>query len=83
MVVLKLWSDEHRRTPVDVFVYEPFPFDEEYKAAVWQDLSPNLKAPMVRLKTLLDLKRTAGRTQDRADIEALDEVQRLRESRPK
>jgi hypothetical protein len=24
MLVLKLWSDTHRRTPVDVFVYEPF-----------------------------------------------------------
>ena len=26
MIVLKLWSDEHRRTPVDIFVYEPFDF---------------------------------------------------------
>ncbi len=24
MVVRKLWSDEHRRTPLAVFVYEPF-----------------------------------------------------------
>ncbi len=23
MVVLKLWSDAHRRTPIDVFIYEP------------------------------------------------------------
>lgn len=26
MIVLKLWSDEHRRTPVDIFVCEPFDF---------------------------------------------------------
>jgi hypothetical protein len=30
MIVLKLWSDIHRRTPVDVFVYEPFDFAKEY-----------------------------------------------------
>ena len=29
MIVLKLWSDEHRRTPIDIFVYEPFPFEQE------------------------------------------------------
>ena len=27
MLVLKLWSDIHRRTPLDVFVYEPFDFE--------------------------------------------------------
>ena len=31
MIVLKLWSDVHRHTPVDVFVYEPFEFAQEFK----------------------------------------------------
>jgi len=30
MLVLRLWSDVHRRTPIDVFVYEPFDFQEEF-----------------------------------------------------
>ena len=30
MVVLQLWSDLHRRTPIDVFVYEPFDFKKEF-----------------------------------------------------
>ena len=30
MIVLKLWSDEHQRTPVDIFVYEPFEFAGEH-----------------------------------------------------
>src|SRR5450755_3370721 len=34
MIVLKLWSDRHRRTPIDVFVYEPFDFEKEYGRAV-------------------------------------------------
>lgn len=30
MQVLQLWSDYHRETSIDIFVQEPFPFDEEY-----------------------------------------------------
>ena len=71
MIVLKLWSDEHRRTPVDVFVYEPFPFDREYEAAVWVEVAPGLKAPVVSLPTLLQMKREAGRLRDLDDINEL------------
>lgn len=71
MIVLKLWSDEHRRTPVDVFVYEPFPFDREYEAAVWVEVAAGLKAPVVSLPTLLQMKREAGRPRDLDDINEL------------
>jgi hypothetical protein len=70
-IVLKLWSDEHRRTPVAVFVYEPFPFDREYAAAVQVELAPGLLAPIVSLNTLLQMKREAGRPQDLQDIKEL------------
>jgi len=76
MIVLKLWSDEHRRTPVDVFAYEPFPFDREYEAAVWVEVAPGLKAPVVSLPTLLQMKREAGRPRDLDDI---NELQRSEE----
>lgn len=33
MRVLKFWSDRHRETPLDVFVYEPFDFALEEAAA--------------------------------------------------
>ena len=29
MIVLKLWSDIHRRTPIDIFIYEPFEFERK------------------------------------------------------
>ena len=29
MQVLQFWSDEHPETPIDIFVTEPFPYDEE------------------------------------------------------
>jgi len=46
MVVLKLWSDEHRRTPIDVFIYEPFDFEEEYRKAVLHAVLPTENAPI-------------------------------------
>ena len=71
MIVLKLWSDKHRRTPIDVFVYEPFDFDLEYAAAVWVEISPGLRAPIVSLPALLQMKRDAGRPRDLEDINEL------------
>lgn len=53
MIALKLWSDAHRRTPVGVFVYEPFDFDREYAAAAWVEIFPGLRAPVISLPGLL------------------------------
>lgn len=75
MIVLKLWSDQHRRTPIDIFVYEPFVFTEEIKVASALEVCPGVPAPVVSLPTLLEMKRTAGRPQDLIDIE---ELQRMR-----
>ena len=82
MTVLRLWSDLHRRTPIDVFVYEPFNFAEEYVAPKWEEIAPALKAPVVRCDTLLAMKRVAGRPQDLADIAELEGIQKLKESGP-
>ena len=71
MIVLKLWSDEHRRTPVDVFVYEPFPFTTEAAHASHMEIAPGVLAPVVSYETLLEMKRTAGRPHDLLDIEEL------------
>jgi predicted nucleotidyltransferase len=75
MIVLKLWSDEHRRTPVDIFVYEPFDFDAEFSQAGRLEVCHGVLAPVVTLETLLKMKRAAGRPQDLTDIE---ELQRAR-----
>ena len=72
MIVLKLWSDEHRRTPIDIFVYEPFVFDVELARARPMQLPSGASAPVVALGTLLEMKRAAGRPQDLIDITELE-----------
>lgn len=79
MAVLKLWSEVHRRTPVDVFVYEPFDFTREYAAAKWEQLSATVKIPFLSYETLMAMKRAAGRPQDLADISNLEDLRKLRE----
>jgi hypothetical protein len=71
MIVLKLWSDAHERTPVDIFVYEPFEFEKEYRQAHRYKLRSGLLAKVVTLDALLKMKREAGRSQDLIDIKEL------------
>lgn len=79
MLVLKLWSDIHRRTPIDVFVYEPFNFEAEYILAERKGTAGGLSVPFVTLDSLLTMKRSAGRPQDLLDIAALEELRRISE----
>ena len=80
MLVLKLWSDSHQRTPIDLFVYEPFDFKAEFARAVRLEVANGLAAPFVTRKTLMEMKRVAGRPQDLTDIAALEELQRMSEN---
>ncbi len=71
MVVLQLWSDAHRRTPIDIFVYEPFDFAKELARALRLPVFGSEIAPIVSYAALLKLKKAAGRSQDLTDIEKL------------
>jgi hypothetical protein len=71
MVVLPLWSDTHRRTPTGVFVYEPFDFTKELAHARREPAFGKESAAIVSYETLLDLKKSAGRSQDLLDVEKL------------
>jgi hypothetical protein len=70
MQVLQFWSDAHRDTPVDMFVSEPFAFDEEYRGALIKPLGPT-PVRFVTIPTLIRMKEAAGRPQDRIDIDYL------------
>ena len=71
MLVFQLHSDQHRTTPVDVFVYEPFDFDSEYDQALLEPLAPGIDARIIRLETLLEMKRAANRLKDLAALEKI------------
>lgn len=71
MQVLQFWSDEHRETPIDLFVHEPFPFDDEYRQALVKPLRGSIPVRFVSIPTLIRMKEAAGRPQDRIDIEHL------------
>jgi hypothetical protein len=74
MLVLQLWSDAHRATPVDVFITEPFPFIEEQSRAPQFEVAPGLWAPFVSKETLLKMKQAAGRPQDIEDVRRLNRL---------
>lgn len=71
MQVLQFWSDRHIETPVNVFVSEPFPFEEEYPKALVKPLHGTITVRFVTIPTLIRMKEAAGRPQDRIDIEHL------------
>ena len=71
MQVLQLWSDEHMETPIDIFVNEPFPFNDEYDRALVKPLYGTIEVRFVSIPTLIQMKEAAGREQDRIDIEHL------------
>lgn len=71
MQVLNLTSDLHRETTVDIFVAEPFDFDEEYRSAFEGELAPGLKMRFVSMSTLIAMKQLANRPRDIDDIQHL------------
>ena len=71
MKVFQLWSDEHLETPIDLFAAEPFDFDDEYRRAVHKSLFQQLDVPVVTITTLIGLKETSARPEDKIDVEHL------------
>ncbi len=76
LTVFSLFSTQHPKTEVDLFVEAPLDFNRAYEAAMRWDVTPNLSATFVSLEDLLSLKRHAGRPRDLEDIERLTAVRR-------
>jgi hypothetical protein len=75
---LKVFSLWHPRLPgleVDIFVEEPFPFDEAYRRAMSVQVGSS-PVTVAAIDDLIAMKRTAGRAQDAADIEVLLELKK-------
>lgn len=74
MVVLNMWSDEFSDTPVDVFVTEPFDFNKVYERAPCETLEDGTPFRFVDIRTLIEMKRRAGREKDLDDIRHLEMI---------
>ena len=70
MQVLQFWSDAHRETPIDMFVREPFVFEEEFTRSLVKSLG-SAAVHFVTIPTLIRMKEEAGRAQDKIDIDQL------------
>ena len=81
MTVLQMWSDQHRETPVDIFVTEPFDFAKEETAALVALLTPKLPVKFVSIRTLIKLKAKANRAEDRIDIKNLKAILKLKRAK--
>ena len=64
------WCDAHPDTPVDVFVTEPFDFDEECGRALVKPLG-SVAVRFVSIPSLIRMKEIAGRPQEKIDIDYL------------
>ena len=73
LVVFSLWHPERQGFQVDLFATEPFNFQEVYSRALRVPLD-RTEATVISAADLITLKRQAGRPQDLADIEALNQL---------
>jgi predicted nucleotidyltransferase len=71
MKVLKLVSDAHRETDIDVFVSDPLGFDDAYARAHFYPLTEGVEVPVCGYDDLVKLKLLASRPQDLADLDQL------------
>jgi len=70
LTVFSLWSTDHPATEIDLFIEEPFPFEEVFARATQVDLGSN-HVTVASVSDLIELKRRADRPKDREDIEQL------------
>jgi predicted nucleotidyltransferase len=70
LTVFSLWSASMPGTEIDLFVKEPFDFDEAHARALQADVA-GVRIPVAAIDDLVTLKRAAGRPQDQEDIRAL------------
>ena len=75
MKVFQMINSHRPDTRIDLFVYEPFEFEDTYRRARQEDLF-GVRAPIVPLQELLAMKRLAGRPKDLADIDQLEILER-------
>ncbi len=74
LTVFSLWSPSYLGTEVDLFVEEPFDFEEAWSRRLDAVLDDGTTVHVVGMDDLRSLKQTTGRPKDLDDIEKLDQI---------
>ena len=73
MIVLNFFSEKQEPCAIDLFIREPFPFDETFAKAVPSAVN-GVPFRYVDLNTLIQMKRKAGRPVDLEDVRHLEQL---------
>jgi predicted nucleotidyltransferase len=74
MLVFSFFDPDNPLMVLDVFIREPFPFDEMLKRVVYMNLG-ELSVPVCAINDLIEMKKKAGRPKDLEDIKYLESLQ--------
>ena len=74
LTVFSLWSPDHIATEIDLFIEEPFAFEEAYQRRMQFKIAEGVEATIISLDDLITLKKQAGRARDLHDIERLEAI---------
>lgn len=77
MTVFSLWHANLQGFAIDLFVQEPFDFEDAYERAVVVNLG-TAQFAVVGLEDLIKMKTAANRDQDRIDVRALSAIAKAR-----
>lgn len=76
MIVLSFYKNQSPFPLIDVFIYDPIPFDQLYNKRIRAKIK-GMTIPIISINHLKRLKKLAGRPQDLMDIVQLEAIQRL------
>ena len=77
MLVFSFFDPNNPLMVLDVFIREPFPFEEMINRTVQMDFG-DITVPVCAINDLIEMKKKAGRPKDLEDIKYLESVQNLK-----
>jgi hypothetical protein len=77
MIVFQMYNPRPDSTRLDLFVTEPFDFEREYAAALWETVA-GVPSPVLQMETLMEMKKQAGRPKDLGDLGELEKLLQIR-----
>ena len=74
MLVFSFFDPDNPLMVLDVFIREPFPFDEMIQRVIHMNIG-ELSVPVCAINDLIEMKKKAGRPKDLEDIKYLESLQ--------